>query len=127
MPGGLGPEGPDRPAVAWYGVVGEVSSHHACQPSALLRDGLVPASLELVPDLGKFGPHSSRDRDALERKPSAPRLPADVRESKKSNVSGLPRPRSGPALGGEPTELDEARLVGVPFEVELRESLAEII
>jgi hypothetical protein len=55
VPGHLVPEGLDRPAVAWHGVIGEVSSQHACQPSALLRDGQMPAALELAVDRGKLG------------------------------------------------------------------------
>ena len=45
---------------------------------------------------------------------------------KKSNVSGLPRPRCCSVLGGEPAELDEPRLVGMQLQVELRESLAKV-
>jgi hypothetical protein len=41
--------------VAWHGVVGEVPSHHAGQPLALLGDRLMPPSLQLVFDLLEFG------------------------------------------------------------------------
>ena len=40
MPAHLGAEGRDRLGVAGHGVVGEMSSHHAGQPSPLLGDGL---------------------------------------------------------------------------------------
>jgi hypothetical protein len=35
----LAVEGPDSVDVAWHGVVGEMSPHHACQPAPLLGDG----------------------------------------------------------------------------------------
>ena len=43
-----------------------------------------------------------------------------------SNVSGLPRPRASPVLGGEPPELDQPRLLGVQLQAELREPCAKI-
>ena len=43
---------------------------------------------------------------------------------RKSKVSGLPPSRATPVRFGEPAELDQARLVGVQFQTELRESLA---
>ena len=42
------------------------------------------------------------------------------------NVSGLPRPRASRSLGGEPPELDQARLLGVQLQAELREPVAKI-
>lgn len=39
VPGDLDPESQDRREVAWHGVVGEMASRHAGQPSALLGDG----------------------------------------------------------------------------------------
>ena len=47
----LGAEGRHGVGVAGHGVVGEVASHHGCQPLPLHRDGLVPASLERGVDL----------------------------------------------------------------------------
>jgi hypothetical protein len=47
VPRRLGAEVRYRVGVAGHGVVGEVASHHACQPLALPREGLMPASLEL--------------------------------------------------------------------------------
>ena len=42
------------------------------------------------------------------------------------NVSGLPRPRFCSAFGGEPAELDQARLLGRQLQVELREPAAQL-
>ena len=77
----LSPEGLDCPAVARHCVIGKMPSQHAGQPLALLGNGQMPVTLELVVDLGKLGPHPFGDRDAPEPEPSAPALPADVREA----------------------------------------------
>ena len=45
---------------------------------------------------------------------------------RKSNVSGFPSPRFCRFAAGEPSELDEPRLVGVQFQTELREPLAKV-
>ena len=45
---------------------------------------------------------------------------------RKSKVSGFPSPRPLSILGGEPPELDEPRLLGMQFQPELRESLAQL-
>ena len=45
---------------------------------------------------------------------------------RKSNVSGLPRPRAARFAGGEPPELDQPGLVRVQLQPELREPLAKI-
>ena len=55
----------------------------------------MPASRQLVLDLAQLGPHPLRDRDALEREAPAPCVFAQMCvKPRKSNVSGLPRPRS---------------------------------
>src|ERR1035437_3321124 len=124
--GHLIPEGLDRPAVAWHGVVGEVSSQHACQPSALLGDGQMPAAPELVIDLLELGPHPFSDRDAPEPELPAPALPADVREAQEIERLRLPQTACRPGAGGVPPELDEARLAGMQLQGELREPFAKI-
>ena len=62
VPGHLVAEGLDRLAVAGHRVVGHVPAHHAGQPSALLRDGLVQAPPELVFNLLQLRPHPSSSR-----------------------------------------------------------------
>jgi hypothetical protein len=106
--GDLDPESQDRREVAWHGVVGEMSSHYAGQPSALLGDGQMPASLELVFDLSKFGPHPFLDRGAPKPEASAPALPADVREAQEVERFGLAESTLCPVRGGVPPELDQA-------------------
>ena len=56
-------------------------AHHAGQPPSLLRDGLMPAALELVLDLRQLRPHPFRDRDTPDPEPPVLRRRADVREA----------------------------------------------
>src|SRR6266545_4679196 len=53
VPADLDAEGVDGPSVAGHGVVGEMSSHHACQPPRLVGDGQMPAPLK--PNLRGLG------------------------------------------------------------------------
>src|SRR5918993_4181970 len=101
-------------------------TQHACQPLALFGDRQMPAALQLVVDLVKLGPHPFLDRDAPQPELSAPALPADVREAQEIERFGLAEPTLRPVLAGEPPELDEACLVGVQLQGELREPLAEV-
>src|SRR5215475_3692257 len=102
VPGHLGPEGPDGPDVAGHRVVGHVAAYHAAQPPPLLRDGLVPALLELVFDLFQLCPHPLRDRDPLDLETSRSRLRADVREAEEIERLWLPGAPRRPAHGREP-------------------------
>jgi hypothetical protein len=86
----------------------------------------MPASLELVLDLGKLGPHTLRDGLALEPELSGPGLPADVREAKEIERLWLPIASGSPIPGGMPPELDEPRLVGMQFQPELRKPLTKV-
>src|SRR6266536_976647 len=95
-PGHLGTKGSDRRTVAWHGVVGAVPSHHACQPPSLLRDGLIPASLELVLDRSQLGPHPLGDRDPPHPEPPVPQPRANMCEAEESKRLRLPQtPRPG--------------------------------
>ncbi len=119
-------EGPDRFAVAGHGVVGEVPSHHACQPAPLLRDGEMPASQALVFDLGQLRPHPFRDRLTRQPEPPGAGLPADVREAEEVERLRLAQTPTSPVDGGEAPELDQPRLVRVQLQPELREPLAKL-
>ena len=122
----LRPEGRHRVDVAGHGVVGEVPSHHACQPSPLFGDGLMPASPESVFDLCSFARIRFEMVMRLSQKRPSLVFPQKCVKPRKSNVSGLPRPRAAPVLGGVAPELDEAGLVGMQFQVELREPLTKV-
>ncbi len=83
-----------RLAVAWHGVVGEMASHHACQPYPLLGDGQMPASLSWSLTC-ELGPHLFRDRDAPQARTARPGLPADVgkaQESERLRLAEAPLP-----------------------------------
>jgi len=83
-------EGTDGPAIAGHGVVSEMSSHHAGQPSPLFRDGQMPTSHKLLFDLLEFRPQPPLHRVAPEPKNSVPGLP--------TNVILLANPASEPGL-----------------------------
>jgi hypothetical protein len=49
-----------------------------------------------------------------------------VREAEEVERFGLPEATSLTSVGGEPSELDQARLLGRQLQVELRESFAQV-
>src|SRR5262245_40860912 len=56
------------------------------------------------------------------------RLPADMREAEEVEGLRLPLlPSLPPTLGGEPTELEEAGLLGVQLQRELPQAFAELL
>src|SRR6266542_3397330 len=61
---------------------------------------------------------------ALERETSAPVLRANVREAKEVERLRLAEAARLPSLGGEPSELDQARLLGRQLQTELRDPVA---
>ena len=103
-----------------------MSSHHTAEPGSLLGDGVMPASLELVLDLGKLGPHTLRDGFALEPELPGLGLPANVREAQEVERLWLPIASGFPIPSGMPSELDEPRLVGMQFQPELRKPLTKV-
>jgi hypothetical protein len=103
-----------------------VTLHHASQPFALFRDGLVPTLHELVFDLPQLRPHSLRDRDAPQPEPSMLGLPAKVREPKEIKRLRLPETTSRSAPGGMPPELDQPGLVRVQLQPKLRKPLTKV-
>jgi putative transposase len=125
--GHLGTEAGNRRAVARHGIVGAVPTHHAGQPPALLRDGLMPPFLELVLDLSQFGPHPLGDRDPTHPEPSGPGRRTDVREAQEVERLRFPQtPRPSP-FGGVPPELDQPRLVRVQLQPEPCEPAAKLV
>ena len=99
--------------------------HHASQPFALFRDGLVPTLPELVFDLPQLRPHSLRDRDPPQPEPSMLGLPTEMREPKEIERLRLPETTSRSAPGGMPSELDQPGLVRVQLQPKLRKPLRE--
>ena len=77
-------------------------------------------------DRVQLGAHLLLARDPFELEPSAPVLPADVREAQKIERLRLGDPAALSVSGGEPSELDQPRLLRMQLQSELREPVAEI-
>jgi len=73
--------------VGRHAVVRGVATHDSPEPSTLLRDREVPASLQLGFHLAQLGRQASPFGVPTQQKPSRPRPPADVREAEE--VEGL--------------------------------------
>jgi hypothetical protein len=91
----------------------------------LLGDGQMPALHQRVFDLAQPRPHPLCNRDPLQREAPLPRLRADVREAEE--VERLrPTVATRLSFGGEPSELDQARLLRVQLQRERREPFAQV-
>src|SRR5206468_6694522 len=120
-------EGDDSPAVQRHAEIADVPGHDGAQIRALLRDGLVHASAQLdlqFPELALHAfPHRLSKHDEL----SSTRLATAVRETEEVEGLGLRTPTVAPAVRfGIPTEGDQAGLVGVQLQSELRKPLAQL-
>src|SRR5487761_1623974 len=127
VPSHLIAKGRHRVDAAWHRVVGEMSSHHACQPSPLLGDGPVPASPKLGFHLLQLRPQPPFDGDAPEPESPVPRLPADVGEAQEIERLRLCKAPLSPVRRRKAAELDKAGLVRVQLQAELRKPLTKII
>jgi hypothetical protein len=126
VPRRLGAEGRHRVDVAGHGVVGEVTPHHARHPAPLLGDGELPAAPKLGFYLLQLCPHPLLDSDAPKPEASISGLPAQVREAQEVERLRLPQPPLSSVRCREAAELDQASLVRVQLQVELREPLTKI-
>ena len=75
---------------------------------------------ELVLDLSQFRPHPLRDGNAPQPETPVLGLPAEVREAEEVERLGFSDATSCSCPGSKAPELDESRLVGMQFQVELR-------
>src|SRR6266511_1816864 len=119
-------KGRHRVDVAWHGVVGEMSSHHARQPAPLVGDGQMPASPELGFHLLQLRPHPLLDGDAPEPETPVLGLPTDVGEAQEVERLRLGQAPPLPVRCREAAELDKPGLIRVQLQVELREPLAKV-
>jgi len=126
VPGCLPVERVDRFAVAGYCVVVAVPADDAGKPAPLFGDRQMPALAQLGLDLAELGSHPLFAGDAPQREPSAPPGRAQVREAEELKRLGLPEPTGFAVSGGEPSELDQPRLLGVQFQAERREPVAKV-
>ncbi len=104
-----------------------MTSHHARQPAPLLGDEEVPASPKLGFHLLELDPQPLLDGDAPEPEAPVLRLPADVREAQEIERLRFRMTTLFSVRRREAAELDEAGLVRVQLQVELREPLAKIM
>ena len=123
---GLRAEGIQRPLITRHAVIVGVPAKDAGEPTPLLWDRLIAASEQLAPEGVKLRPRPFRVGDAFELKTPAPGLPAHVREAEKPERLRLAEAPLGPLLGGEPSEPDQPRLLGVQLQTEPREPVAKV-
>jgi hypothetical protein len=124
--GGEVAEGEQRLLVAGHAVVVGVPSQDAGKPATLLGDRLVPASHQLGLDRAELGLQPPRVGDPLEFETPLLGLRAGMREAEKAELLRPAKPTRLAIPGGEPTELDQARLLGVELQAELRKPAAKV-
>src|SRR5207247_10941036 len=120
------PEGADAAPVHGNPVVPHVTPNDRAQIGSYRRDGLgqTPPKLELHHLQLRLPPHAHRLPQ--HRELPLPRLSAAVREAEKVEALGSPAAPASPVGRREAAELDEARLVGMQRQPELREPLAQL-
>src|SRR5713101_1447252 len=112
-----------RRLVHGHPVVTDVSTHHRLQPLAYFGNGFMHPSLELGFHLVQLRLQPFAYRLPQHREPSiAPLLHTDMREAKKVERLGLPFSTPLPAVDRIRTELQQPRLLGMQFQVELPHS-----
>ena len=92
----------------------------------MVGDREVHPPLRLGLDLVQLGSHLLLARDPPQLEPPGLGLRADVREAEELERLRLPKPARRSSLGGEPSELDQPRLVRMQLQPELREPVAQI-
>src|SRR5216684_608592 len=114
---------PQCRGVHGHSVISDVSTHHRLQPLAQLRNGFVHASLKLGFHLVQLRLQPFAYRLPQHRKPSiAPLLYADMRKAEKVERLRLPFSTPLSLVDRERTELQQARFLGMQFQVELPHS-----
>ncbi len=122
-PAHLESEKPQRRCVHGYSVIPDVSTHHRLQPLALFGDGFVHTSLKFGFHLMQLRLQPFAYRLPQHREPSiTPFLYADVRKAKKVERLRLPFSTPLSVVGRERTKLQQARFLGMQFQIELLHS-----
>src|SRR3989442_9645495 len=114
-----------RGAVHGHPVIPQMPRHDRAQPPAHHRDRSVQASPQLGLDLAELRLQPLPDRLPYHREPSVPLLPADVREAEEVERLRLPLAGAPPVLCREWPEFQQARLLRVQLQAELRESFTQ--
>jgi hypothetical protein len=122
-PAHLESEKPQRRCVHGHSVIPDVSTHHRLQPLALFGDGLVHTTLKFGFHLIQLRLQPFAYRLPQHREPSiTPFLYADVRKAKKVERLRLPFSTLLPVVDRERTKLQQARFLGMQFQLELLHS-----
>src|SRR2546425_935276 len=115
-----------RRAVHGHPVIPQMPRHDRAQPPAHHRDRSVQASPQLGLDLAELRLQPLPDRLPYHREPSVPLLPADGRAGEEVERLRLPLAGAPPVLGREWPEFQQARLLRVQLQAELRESFTQL-
>jgi hypothetical protein len=117
-----------RLRVRRHTVVPIMPFNHSLQPFTYLRHRLVHSSSQSRFDLLQLCSVPLAYRPPIHREhPVASLLATDVREAKKIECLRLPLPASFPIVGCKVAKLDQARFLGMQFQLELGESLLQIL
>src|SRR5262249_1595066 len=99
------------PSVGRHGVIGEVAGDDAREPSPLLRDRLVHASLQVLLDLSKLRPHAVPSALPFDLEFAGAGFAADEGEAQEIEGLRLAEPAPLAALRREASELDQPGLL----------------
>src|SRR5258707_7722956 len=122
-PSHLEPKDPQRSLVQGHSVVPDVPTHHRLQPLAHFGDGFGHASLKFGFHLVQLRLQPLAYRLPQHREPSiAPLLHADVRKAQEVERLRFPFSTPLPLVDRIRTELQQSRLLGMQFQVELSHS-----
>src|SRR6266496_1799695 len=117
-----------RLAVRRHSIVPVVSFNNSLQPFAHLRHWLMHSSSQSRFDLLQLCSISLAYRPPIHREHSvAPLLATDVREAKKIECLRLPLPTPSSIISCKPAKLDQPRFLGMQSQLELGESLLQIL
>src|SRR6266436_6242199 len=112
-----------RRVVHGHPIIPEVSTHHRLQPLALFGDGFMHAPLKLGFHRVQLRLQPFADRLPQHREPSvAPLLHADMRKAQEVERLRFPFSTPLPLVDRIRTELQQARFLGMQFQVELLHS-----
>src|SRR6266700_6765358 len=119
----LEPKNPQRVLVLRHTVIPDVPTYHRLQPLAYFGDGFMQSSLKLGFHLVQLRLQPFANRLPQHRKPSiAPLLHTNVRKAEEVERFRFPFYTPLPVLDRERTKLQQARLFGMQFQVELSHS-----
>src|SRR5579885_360664 len=126
-PAHLKPEGRERGEVHGHAVVAKVPTDDRAQPLAHFRGGILHAPPKVSFHLLQLGLQPLAHRQPQHRKHSVASLPhADMREAEKVERLRFSLSASLPVADRKWTKLQQPRLLGMQFELELTESLLKL-